>query len=332
MAERQQEEEKEQQTTAKMNNEQLLESIYYDPTTGYTGVNSLLAELGRKVKRSVVTEWLSKQDTYTLHRPAVEKFKRNQTLSKGIDYVWQSDLVDIQPLGRWNDGFRYLLVVIDTFSRYAWVQPLKNKTGQEVVRGLDLIIKESGRKPQKLCTDMGKEYLNKDVKQFLFNKKIIQYSVASDMKAAIAERFNRTLKERMWRYFTRSGTKRYIDILQQLVTGYNNRMHRVIGLPPSKVNEKNEKRLWQKQFGDSSNLRKRKKPKFKIGQKVRLSSKKGIFDKGYTGKWTRELFTIGKVLTNQKQPMYEIIDPIDNNPIKGGFYEKQIQLVDTEER
>src|ERR1043165_856908 len=146
----------------------LLKKLYFDPVTCYTGVDTLVkaaAAAGtKKVKRHVITEWLGKQDAYALHKPARVKFRRNQTLSKGIDHIWQSDLVDVQPLSRFNNGFRYLLVVIDTFSRYAWVQPLKNKKGTEVLRGLREILTENKprRKPKKLCTDMGKEYLNKD--------------------------------------------------------------------------------------------------------------------------------------------------------------------------
>src|SRR5436190_5715557 len=132
----------------------LLKKLYYDPVTGYTGVDPLVAATAvagkKKIKRQVVTEWLAKQEPYALHKPVSEKFKRNKTLTKGIDYIWQSDLIDIQPLARQNSGFRYMLVAIDTFSRYAWVEPLKRKTGLEVVCGFKQILK-SGRKPKKIC-------------------------------------------------------------------------------------------------------------------------------------------------------------------------------------
>jgi len=309
----------------------LLKKLYYDPVTGYTGVDPLVAATAvagkKKIKRQVVTEWLAKQEPYALHKPVSEKFKRNKTLTKGIDYIWQSDLIDIQPLARQNSGFRYMLVAIDTFSRYAWVEPLKRKTGLEVVRGFKQILK-SGRKPKKICTDMGKEYLNREVQQFLTQQGIIHYSLASDTKASIAERFNRTLKDRMWRYIMANNTRRYVNVLSKLVEGYNQRKHRVLGVAPASVSKKNEQTLWKKQFdGEIPTEKKRKKPKFKVGQQVRLSNKKSIFAKGYTGNWTREIFTIGSVRTNQKQPLYDILDPKDGQPIKGGFYEQQLQLV-----
>jgi transposase InsO family protein len=307
----------------------LLKKLYYDPVTGYTGINPLIAAAAdsKKLKRRVITEWLTKQKSYTLHRPARINFERNKTLSKGIDYVWQSDLVDIQPLSKENSGFRYLLVVIDTFSRYAWVEPLKSKSGQEVVRGFREIFKSSvGRKPQKVCTDMGKEYLNKELQQFFNTNNIIHYSLASDTKASLAERFNRTLKELMWRYFTANKTRHYVDILPKLVEGYNRRKHRSIGIAPIKVNKSNEQQIWNKQFAaDDETLQ--KQPKFKVGQTVRLSSKKGVFEKGYTGNWTKEIFTVGAVRKNQRQYLYDIIDPIDGETIKGGFYDYQLQLV-----
>ena len=312
----------------------LLRRLYYDPVTGYTGVDPLLAvaNVEARVPRSVVTEWLAQEPTYSLHRPAIERGvkhqrNRNKILSKGIDYAWQSDLVDVQPLSRQNRGYRYLMTVVDTFSRYAWVRPLKSKSGHDVATAL-IDIFRNGRKPQKLCTDMGREYENKDVEQMLQSQGIVLYTVASDNKAALAERFNRTLKERMWRYFTaNNGKKRYIDVLQQLVDGYNRRRHRSIGMSPVEASKKhNEKRLWQHQYADAVASRQRKKPKYVVGQMVRISIGNRPFAKGYVGKWTKELFRIAEVKTNQRQPMYILLDPRDDKPIKGGFYERQLQL------
>ena len=138
---------------------------------------------------------------------------------------------------------------------------------------------------------MGREYENKDVEQMLQSQGIVLYTVASDNKAALAERFNRTLKERMWRYFTaNNGKKRYIDMLQQLVDGYNRRRHRSIGMSPVEASKKhNEKRLWQHQYADAVASRQRKKPKYVVGQMVRISIGNRPFAKGYVGKWTKRV-------------------------------------------
>ena len=158
----------------------LLRKLYYDPITGYTGVDPLVVSasrlLARKVPRNVVTEWLRGEKTYFLHRPAIERGNwRNKILSKGIDYVWQSDLVEVQPLARYNNGYRYLITIIDTFSRYAWVRPLKTKSGSDVAQALEDVFRTSRRKPQKLCTDMGKEYENQEVHRLMSKHNIILY-------------------------------------------------------------------------------------------------------------------------------------------------------------
>ena len=206
----------------------------------------------------------------------------------------------------------------------------KSGATNHVIESIKQAQVETGMKLKELHTDGGKEYLNKELQIFLGKEGIIHYSVASDTKASIAERFNRTLKDRMWRYFSANNTRRYVNVLPQLVEGYNQRKHRILGVAPVNVTTKNEKSLWKKQFHEDITKLK-KSPKFSVGQKVRLSSKKPIFSKGYTGNWTREIFTIGHVRTNQRQPLYDIIDPKDGNTIKGGFYEQQLQLVPADE-
>lgn len=124
----------------------------------------------------------------------------------GIDDQWQADLVDVRALSRYNRGFQFLLTCIDIFSKYAWVIPLKNKTGISLTKAFKQILK-SGRRPLKLQTDKGSEFFNRNVKQFLEQHHIHLFATHDETKASIVERFNRTFKEKMWKYFTAKNIK-----------------------------------------------------------------------------------------------------------------------------
>ena len=137
-----------------------LSSVYYDPKRpgGYGGMERLYADVKKegkfKISREKVKKWLMEQDAYTLHKPARRHFKRNRVIVGGIDQQWQMDLADMQSMQKFNEGYRYLLVCIDVLSKYAWVIPLKNKTGLSLVEAFKIIL-SSGRKPEKIMTDQG---------------------------------------------------------------------------------------------------------------------------------------------------------------------------------
>jgi len=222
----------------------------------------------------------------------------------------------MQQFSRHNKGVKYLLTVIDIFSRYGWIVPLKNKTGIEVASALEKIFKE--RKPNKLWVDKGREFYNSHVQ-----KLVTLYSTENEEKSSIVERWNRTMKENMFKYFTANSTRKYIDILDELVDQYNSTIHSSTGMSPKEASKKkNETKVWRKLYGDYTPT-KRKSPKFKVGDKVRITRKKGIFEKGYTTRWTEEVFTVSEV--RYTDPItYKIVDD-NNEEIKGTFYEQELQ-------
>ena len=132
--------------------------------------------------------------------------------------------MDISSLARFNKGYKFLLTCIDVFSKFAWVVPLKNKTGESLVNGFQSIL-DLGRSPEKLQTDKGTEFLNRNFQSFLKEKNIHFFTTNNELKASVVERFNRTLKTRMWKYFTAKNTRVYIEILQDIVHAYNNSYH-----------------------------------------------------------------------------------------------------------
>ncbi len=156
----------------------------------------------------------------------------------GIDDQWQADLVEMRKFSDSNEGNNYILCVIDCFSKFAWGVPLKTKTGVEVKAAFENIFNE-GRVPDKIQFDEGKEFYNAQVKTLLTDKSIEFFSTHAGQKASTVERFNRSLKSRMWKYFTANETRKWRDIAENLVNDYNNTYHRTIKCPLSRlVNQK----------------------------------------------------------------------------------------------
>ena len=258
-----------------------------------------------------------------LHKPKKKKFKRAKIITNGLNDIFASDLVDMSQFKDDNDGYKYLLNIIDVFSRYAWSVPLKNKSGDTVLNSFKKIVKDSGRKPNKLWVDQGKEYINTDFKKWLDKHDILLYHTYGEHKASIIERFNRTLKTNMWKDFTEKQNYRYIDDLPELLNSYNNSKHSSINMTPNKAsNPKYENRLWNYQYkeylkqGHESN-------KFKVGDWVRISRVKPIFEKGYTPNWSLEIFKIVKI-TFTNPPTYGLED-YNGELIKGSFYTEELQ-------
>jgi transposase InsO family protein len=296
-----------------------MESVYYvlNNPASYEGVQQLARETKNTAKDT--KEWLMKQDAYTLHKPVIRKFPRRKTYSSGIDDLWQADLADLSSIANYNDNNRYLLTCIDVFSRYAWVIPCKNKMAKTVCLAFERIITD--RKPNYLQTDKGNEFLNSNFQTLLKENDIKFYtSENDDIKCALVERFNRTLKSRMFRYFTHKSSLRYIDVLQQIVHTYKDKIHSTIKMAPSKVFAHNEEKLRTIQYKKGSI-----RYKFDIGDTVRISETRRTFKKGYLPHWTEEIFNIKERFPTQP-PTYGLTDA-DGERIKGKFYTQELQKV-----
>lgn len=305
--------------------ENLLEKLYYDPKSGFSGINNLQRKSGKSQKE--VQEFLNQQDTYVLHKPAKRTFKRQKVYFSKIDEQWQSDLVEMIPYSDENDNYKYLLTCIDCFSKFAWVIPLKNKTGVETVRAFEKIFKD--RKPEKIQTDKGKEYYNTHLSKFLKSENIQHFSTDSDKKASICERFNRTLKEKMWKVFTQNDDHKWVNILDDLVSNYNNSYHRSIKMTPIEASKlENSGIVYENLFPDEKpNVS--SKTKFKVGDTVRITKYKKIFDKGYLPNWTTERFIIDKVFYTIPTT-YELKD-LAGEELTGKFYDEELAIYDKQD-
>jgi hypothetical protein len=311
----------------------LMNRRYYDPALvgSYGGVD----ELSKAVKLTVpcatkddALKFLRGEDTYTLHKPLRKNFKRNRVVSWGKDYLWQADLVDVSSLSKDNDNNKFILTIIDVLSKYAWAKAIKNKQATTVLNAFKQILKE-GRKPNKLNCDSGSEFLNKKMEAFLKQNNIIFYTSKSEKKCPVIERWNKTLKTRMWRYFTHRNTRKYTDVLHHLVKSYNQTKHKTIGLRPCDVTSENDAEVRERVYGTSLllPLRQPVKYKFSVGDTVRISKLKLTFEKSYLPNWSEEIFTVSECVPRDP-PVYRIKDS-QNEEIRGTFYTEELQKVTT---
>ena len=228
----------------------------------------------------------------------------------------------MQPYSRENKGFRYMLIIIDLFSKYAWAVPVKTKTGQDVSVAMESVLRQN-RTPKNLHTDRGKEFYNKNFQELMKLYKINLYSTYSNLKASVCERFNRTLKHKMWMQFSLQGNYKWIDLLPTLIASYNNTKHRTIGMKPKDVTSSNKPEILMRL--SNTNQLPLKRAKFKQSDKVRVSKIKQAFAKGYTPYWSTEIFTIDRVSAT-KPITYHLRDYRDE-PVAGGFYEQELLKV-----
>lgn len=319
-----------------MENNQNLCSIfsntYYNPISpaAFSSSERLFTHLKKNgvcLSRHDVSKWLRSQPTYTLHRNRRIKFKRNHYNITNIDDLWEMDLIDMQKYSRNNKGHKYILAVIDCFSKFAWCVPIKQKTPAEIIRGFNEIFSSTKRRPIKIQSDKGREFVNKHVKCY-FKEKDIQFFTTHDpaTKAAICERFIRTIKSLIYKYFTYTKSNKYVEVLQSLMVVYNNRTHSTIGRPPASVNENNILQVWEYTQRKRTKSFTQSAPGLQVGDIVRVANPKTVFEKGYKPKWSTEKFSVVKV--HRRTPVVYNIKDDTNTIIKGNFYESELQRID----
>lgn len=297
---------------------------YLDPAQpgSFGGVDSLFRAVRGEVSKKKIRKWLEGVDAYTLHKPVRRKFPTNRVIVNSIDQQWQADLVDLSALHTHNDGYRYLLTCIDVLSKYAWTVPMKTKRGEEMVNVFRTLFLH--RKPRSLQTDQGTEFKNAKFQNFLKMNNVRFFTTFNNTKASVVERYNRTIKSKMWKYFTANHTYRYLDVLNKLVHAYNNSFHRSIKMSPISVTSDNEREVWYNLY-KSLKSTKTKACLFSPGNIVRVSKHKLTFEKGYETNWSEELFVITECVSRDP-PVYRIKDLLDE-PVLGTFYAQELQKV-----
>ena len=298
-----------------------MENLYYNFVNigSYRGVKRLAKSSENTT--SETQKWLSVERAYTLHKPFRKRMPEYRTYKfRFHGYQFQADLNKMVPLASENHGYKYILTCIDLFSRYGWAIALNSQKVIDVTEAYNTIQD----KAIYLQTDLGKEFYNETFKKYLGEVNTKLFSVHSPHKCALVERFNRTIKTRMYRYFTFKNTRKWIDILPSIIKSYNNTPHTSLpkGLTPHQL--RNRKCIQMSICSKDENLV--DKVIFIVGDSVRLSKLKGIFEKGYVSNWTEQIFYIHSIDAKVKPIMY-IVRDYKNEIIEGKFYGQELQKV-----
>jgi len=312
-------------------------SLYFNPNNpgSYQGPERLKKAVDEDGQFSItfeqIEDWLQNQEPYSLNRNVARSFQRGRVLVKGIDDQWEADLADMQSYAKDNDNMKYLLFVIDVFSRYLWVEPLKDKTANEVSGGFDAILGDTPRHPRRLRTDAATDFTSNTFQKLLKGENISHFVTHSEKQANYVERVIQTMKKRIFRFMVAQNSEKYIDALPALVESYNNTWHSGIKARPADVDSSNESQLWwQMYWGDEpydpKKHDKKVRFKYKQGDIVRMTVLRSALQREYTSTWTMELFKISDRVERQGQPIYKLVDWV-NDPVQGTFYEYELQRI-----
>ena len=308
--------------------DRFLHTLYYNSRkspVAFSGAGTIYA-YAKRIKPEItfknVNDFLQKQHVHSMHKQAPRKFRRNKVIAVGKDSHWQADLMDMRNIAKKNSGYNYILNVVDVLSKYGFSEPVKSKSANQVAQAFELIMKRSGRRPWFLYVDKGREFKG-EFKDLMSRSEINLYATESpEIKASNAERFNRTLRNRLHKYFTASKTLRYVEVLPRIVDGINNSVSRPLGARPVDVTFSNEMDFWKKLYGDPT---KRKKAKFRhaLGARVRIRMEKNLFHRGYLPQFSKTIFIVTEQLARDP-PVYRIKDAKSNEDITGIFYDQEL--------
>ena len=284
-------------------------------STAEPTARSSLERTGSGFKKLKNTARNSSVLTDERHKPIIRKFNKRKVYSQFKDNIWGVDLADMQSLSRIKKGIKYLLCAIDLYSKYTFVIALKDIKGISIVKAFNKIIKQSNRKPNKIWVDLGGEFYNNVFEKWLSDNDINIYSTYNEGKSVVAERFIRTLKNKLYKHMTAIGKNVYYNVLDDVVDKYNNTKHSTIKMKPIDVGD-NNKRVYIDEHNE-------KDSKFKVGDRVRISRYKNIFAKGYAPNWSSEIFIVNKI--NDTVPYTYNLKDLNDEEIIGSFYDKELQ-------
>ena len=271
--------------------EKYLKEIYLDPSHPASfgspeRLYKIVKKEGKyKLSHSQIKKWIQKQQSYSLNKNVKRSFQRGRVVVEGIDDQFDIDLASLIYYANENDGYKYLLVVIDIFSRYGWVEPLKDKTAKEIVNAFDKILQE-GRIPKRLRSDAAKDFTSEKFQNYVKSKNITHFVTHNEKQANYVERFIKTIKNKIFKYMVEKNSPRYIEVLPKIVHSYNRTWHSGIRSEPINVNKTNEKQLWWQMYWPKEPYDPKKKKHevkytFKIGDRVRTTFLRRPFQREY---------------------------------------------------
>jgi hypothetical protein len=265
------------------------------------------------IKRQIVEE---------IHAPARVNFPRRKLVVKSINDLFQSDLAEFIPYANTNNGYKYILFVINVFTKVGFCEALKSKTGGEVTTAMNKILSRTVP-PKNLWTDHGSEYYNTTFQNLMKKYNINHYSTFSTKKAMVCENLIKKFKRLLYQEFSYRGSYKWIDIYQGIMEKINKTPHRTIGMRPLDVKKRHEKHLLKTVYTRPKILKRKIGPLYKENDYVRISRHRHVFSKSYLPQWTTEVFKIYKV--QHTIPQTYLLQDLENQKIQGAFYGYEIK-------
>lgn len=308
-----------------------LKSNYLNPSSpiSYSGLNNIYRHYKGVLSYDEIRRFLGSIESYTLHRE-YKNLRRNPSFSHFRRFQFQADLIDIRKLSEWNDGVNYILSVIDTFSRKAWIEPVKKKTSQEVLHAFKNILDRAVELPLTLVADKGSELRNKYFISFCRQKKINFFHNHTSVHCSFVERFNRTIQNKLYRYMSENETKRYIDKLNEFELSYNSSFHRAIGMSPEEADQSQNHEKVSIELSRYYVSVSKENPRYEVDQLVRLALQKTAFHRGYNEQSNYEVFNIYKINTKMPKPLYYLETYDKKEKLEGGFYAHELTPVNSD--
>ena len=300
-----------------------INSDYFsDKPHSFGGKYRLYESYGDKEK---VDTALSNNDIYTRfkqHRRSkyfspIYVYKKRELFQSDVVFFTNKDLVDV------NDGYKYLFTTIDVFTKMAWVYPMKENKCKNVMECFQDILNKCGEKPEKLNSDRGSELICKQFQKFLKDNNIYHYLSYSLRKCPVVERFNLTFQQLLYKIMAQNNSKQWTKFIEQALKIYLNRKHRTIGMTPLEAEQEKNQTILRKIYYEKYMKSEVKKPKFQVGDSVRIWKARGTFHRGYMEDFSREHFTIIKVLKNLPVARYRLKD-YNGEEIVGNFFEDEL--------
>lgn len=244
--------------------------------------------------------------------------------------MWEIDLADMRKWKSYNDNYAYILLCIDVLSKFVFAELLRDKTAKSVAAALERIFERSGnRLPLVIQGDKGNEFLGSLTQKVLKKWGIVYRKTKNDVKGSVIERFIRTVKERIWRYFTHRYTMRYIDVLEKIIESYNNTVHSATKMTPASVTWYNAATV-RENLIERYRTKRKKRCKYAVGDYVRISQEKKVFGKGYEGGWSIEVYKIIRI-SKTRNPVVYYLEDLKQEQIDCFFYEEELSKVQKSE-
>ena len=305
-----------------------LQEKFTDTTSpiGYSDAKTIYEYYKHRLSMSEISNFLSTKDAYTLTRRTKRPRHFNMTYCRKLRENLQLDTFFMLEFRKENDGIGHILIGVDVWSRFMWAVPIQNTTGSEGLRATKNILTRAGGYVDNITVDKGSEFISAKYKKYVQSKRIKLHYTNS--KAAICERAILTLKRYIYRYFAETDDLRYIDKLDMFIQTYNDHFHRFLQMSPREAElSKNQEKVREKHTKKRLYLEsKRKKGKFEIGDKVRLSRIKSRMSRGYDNTFNYEVFEIYAIDRQMPIPRYYVKQPETGEKITGSFYSNELVL------